>query len=65
MNTYNFLILLILFYSSPLRAQELDAQVIVNSDLVNQTNQQIFKTLERSLSEFITTQVLKTNFKIF
>ena len=57
MNTYNFLILLLLFYSSPLRAQELDAQVIVNSDLVNQTNQQIFKTLERSLSEFINTQV--------
>ena len=57
MNTYNFLILLLLFYSSPLKAQELDAQVIVNSDLVNQTNQQIFKTLERSLSEFINTQV--------
>jgi hypothetical protein len=35
----------------------LNAQVIVNSDLVNQTNQQIFKTLERSLNEFINTQV--------
>jgi hypothetical protein len=57
MNTYNFLILLPLFYLSPLKAQELDAQVIINSDLVNQTNQQIFKTLERSLSEFINTQV--------
>ncbi len=57
MNTYNFLILLLLFYLSPLKAQELDAQVIINSDLVNQTNQQIFKTLERSLSEFINTQV--------
>jgi len=31
--------------------------VVVNSDLVNQTNQQIFKTLERSLNEFINTQV--------
>ena len=50
MNIYNFLILLLLFYLSPLKAQELDAQVIINSDLVNQTNQQIFKTLERSLS---------------
>ena len=38
-------------------AQELNAQVIVNSDLVNQTNQQIFQTLERSLNEFLNTQV--------
>ena len=44
-------------YCSFLQAQELNAQVIVNSDLVNQTNQQIFKTLERSISEFINTQV--------
>jgi len=44
-------------YCSLLQAQELNAQVIVNSDLVNQTNQQIFKTLERSISEFINTQV--------
>ena len=57
MNIYNFLILLLLFNLKPLKAQELDAQVIINSDLVNQTNQQIFKTLERSLSEFINTQV--------
>ena len=40
-----------------IQGQELDAQVIVNSDLVNQTNQQIFKTLERSLNEFLNTQV--------
>ena len=40
-----------------LKGQELNAQVIVNSDLVNQTNQQIFKTLERTLNEFINTQV--------
>ncbi len=38
-------------------AQELNAQVIVNADLVNQTNQQVFKTLERSLNEFINTQL--------
>ena len=36
-----------------LKAQELSAQFIVNADLVNQTNQQIFKTLERSVNEFI------------
>lgn len=38
-------------------SQELNVEVIVNSDLVNQTNQQIFKTLERSINEFINTQV--------
>ena len=53
------LVLIFLFFDSliPLKAQELNAQVIVNSDLVNQTNQQIFKTLERSLNEFMNTQV--------
>ncbi len=55
----NHLVLIFLFLVSliPLKAQELNAQVIVNSDLVNQTNQQIFKTLERSLNEFMNTQV--------
>ena len=43
-------------FSFQVTSQELNAQVIVNSDLVNQTNQQIFKTLERTLNEFINTQ---------
>jgi hypothetical protein len=34
-------------------AQELNAVVTVNSDQVSQTNQQIFRTLERSLSDFV------------
>ena len=34
-------------------AQELNAIVTVNSDQVGQTNQQIFKTLERSLNDFV------------
>jgi len=53
-------ILFVLFsflFSFHVTSQELNAQVIVNSDLVNQTNQQIFKTLERTLNEFINTQV--------
>ena len=50
-----FVVILMSFI--PINAQELNAQVIVNSDLVNQTNQQIFKTLEQSLNEFINTQV--------
>ena len=50
-------VLLSFIYSFQVTSQELNAQVIVNSDLVNQTNQQIFKTLERALKEFINTQV--------
>lgn len=34
-------------------AQELNCTVTVNSDQVGQTNQQIFKTLERSLNDFV------------
>ena len=41
-------------------AQELNAQFVVNADLVNQTNQQIFETLERSLKEFINSQSWST-----
>ncbi|MEL6976884.1 MAG: DUF4835 family protein, partial [Bacteroidota bacterium] len=35
------------------RGQELNCEVVVNSDQVNQTNQQIFRTLERSLNDFV------------
>lgn len=34
-------------------SQELNCRVIVNSDQVEQTNQQVFRTLERSLNDFI------------
>ena len=51
----NLLILVFLFKVLPLNSQELNCQVVVNSDLVDQTNQQIFKTLESSLDEFINT----------
>ncbi len=50
-----FTILLTLFLSKSL-GQELNAQFVVNADLVNQTNRQIFETLERSLNEFINSQ---------
>ncbi|QLE02830.1 DUF4835 family protein [Galbibacter sp. BG1] len=36
-----------------LMAQELNCTVIVNSDQVNQTNKQIFKTLEKSLNDYV------------
>ncbi|MEL4308752.1 type IX secretion system protein PorD [Joostella sp. CR20] len=34
-------------------AQELNCTVIVNSDQINQTNKQIFKTLEKSLNDYV------------
>ena len=51
----NFLFIFFLSNSLFLNSQELNCQVIINSDLVDQTNQQIFKTLESSLDEFINT----------
>lgn len=35
------------------KAQELNCTVIVNADLVDQTNKQIFKSLERSLNDYV------------
>jgi len=50
----NFLIVFICFtISLTLNAQELNCLVTINSEQVNQTNQQIFKTLERSLNDFV------------
>ncbi len=57
MRLINFFFLLIFFVSNyKIISQELNAQVIVNSNLVNQTNQQIFQTLEKSLNEFLNNQ---------
>ena len=50
---YTFLLILPL---TKIDSQELNAQFVVNADLVNQTNQQIFQTLERSLNEFVNSQ---------
>lgn len=46
-------LLLCLFVGFLASGQELNCTVIVNSDQVEQTNQQIFRTLERSLNDFI------------
>ena len=48
-----FTTLLSVSLSFGLTAQELESQVVVNADLVDQTNRQIFETLEQSLNEFI------------
>lgn len=42
-----------LFLYGSLIGQELNCSITVNADQVNQTNQQIFKTLERSLNDFV------------
>ncbi|HLV64018.1 DUF4835 family protein [Galbibacter sp.] len=44
-------------------SQELNCRVIVNSDQVNQTNKQIFSTLEKSLNDYVNkTQWTSRNF---
>ncbi|MEM8926888.1 MAG: DUF4835 family protein [Bacteroidota bacterium] len=48
-----FAFILFLIGSSLTSAQEMNVVVTVNSDQVGQTNQQIFRTLERSLGDFI------------
>ena len=50
---HKYLALLFLIFFRVLIAQELDCVVTVNSDQVGQTNQQIFKTLEQSLNDFV------------
>ena len=51
------------------KAQELNCVITVNSDQVDQTNQQIFKTLEVSLNDFVnksrwTNRIYKENEKV-
>ena len=50
---YKFFFLLFFISNFNLCSQELNCQVIINSNLVDQTNQKIFKTLEVSLNEFV------------
>ncbi|MFX0556833.1 DUF4835 family protein [Maribacter sp. CXY002] len=59
----------ITLFAFPLTAQELNCTVTVNSDQVSQTNQQIFKTLEQSLNDFVnkskwTNRVYKENERV-
>ena len=46
-------LLVFMFIALGVKAQELNCTITVNSDQVSQTNQQIFKTLERSLNDFV------------
>ena len=55
-------LLVILFITTQLKAQELSCTITVNADKIPSTNKQIFKTLENSLNEFVN-QKRWTNFK--
>ena len=46
-------LLLVIFFSYSSYAQVLNCKVSVNADLVDQTNSEIFETLERQLNEFV------------
>ena len=48
-----FILLVFTLLGHAIAAQEMDVVVTVNSDQVGQTNQQIFRTLERSLNDFV------------
>ena len=48
-----FLLVFLFSVSQISFAQELNCTITVNSDQVGQTNQQIFRTLERSLNDFV------------
>ena len=52
----NYLFLLLILLPGFHYGQALNSQIVVNADLVDQTNRQIFETLERALTEFINTQ---------
>lgn len=63
------LVFFLLLASGLLQAQELNCTVTVNSQQIGATNQQVFKTLETALSEFVnqthwTNQTFKQNEKI-
>ncbi|MBG49468.1 MAG: DUF4835 domain-containing protein [Pseudozobellia sp.] len=63
------LILLFLVCGGVSHSQELNCLITVNADQVSQTNQQIFKTLERSLNDFVnknkwTNRKVKENEKV-
>jgi len=50
----NFLILLfILLFANIISSQEVNCTITLNADQVNQTNRQIFGTLERALNDFV------------
>jgi len=65
----NILIIFLFIIAIPVQSQELKCSVRINYDRITNTNTQIFKTLERSLTDFInktkwTNQTFKENERI-
>ncbi len=65
----SILILVFLFLFANVQSQELNCKVIVNSDKITNANNQIFKSLETSLNDFVnktvwTEKTFKENEKI-
>jgi hypothetical protein len=63
------ILFLTILLTSSVAGQELTCVITVNSDQVSQTNQQIFRTLERSLNDFVnknkwTNRVYKENERV-
>ncbi|MEW7290457.1 type IX secretion system protein PorD [Aquimarina sp. 2304DJ70-9] len=50
---YRFLLVIVLIFGFNLNAQEFNAQVAINAEQTGNPNLQVFKTLERSLTEFV------------
>lgn len=60
----NYIVILMLFLASKGVSQELNCTVVVNAQQTGNDNQQVFKTLERQLTEFINnTQWTKKTYK--
>ena len=49
--------LLLFFFSMKIFSQTVNCNFVLNSDFVDQTNQQVFSTLEKSVNEFINTNL--------
>lgn len=69
MRSVFFLFISLVLLGNHVVAQELNCTITVNSDQVAQTNQQIFQTLERALSDFLnktkwTNRVYKENERV-
>tara|TARA_B110000503_G_scaffold54194_1_gene87061 strand:+ start:37466 stop:38356 length:891 start_codon:yes stop_codon:yes gene_type:complete len=56
-----FKIILIFFFTNLIFSQEIEGEVIVNSNLINQTNKSVFDNLEKSISTFINTSSWTNN----
>ena len=50
---YKWIVVLLVFFNLTVQAQELNCTVKVNFDRITDVNPQIFKTLEKSLSDFV------------